>query len=293
MINTAKQIAIAGISGYLGSSLGAALEKKGYLIKGISRQQLYGPTGELALFLEESDVVINLAGAPILKRWTKKNKKVIYESRVATTRNLARALALIPDKKRPKKWIGASAIGIYTCKKIHDESSEDFDRGFIGKLIQDWEGASQDLPSGVNRIIFRIGLVLGKKSEILKKMKWIFQLGLGATIGKGRQPFPYIHIDDVVKAFVSAINNDFPSGYYNLVAPESITNQIFTKSFSGKLKKPAFLMVPSFVLRLLYGKAAVLLTDSPAVFPKKLINMGYDFQYKTIDETMKDIILSK
>ncbi len=137
------KIKITGSSGYIGNQLLSKLKEEGHTVSGINRNLLYGPVENLAAEIRNTDVIINLAGASIFQLWTNKNKKVIYESRVVTTKNLVAAVNKLPENERPEKFISASAIGIYKPGYLHDENSTNFDDGFAGRLLQDWENATK------------------------------------------------------------------------------------------------------------------------------------------------------
>jgi uncharacterized protein len=283
-------IKITGASGYLGKIISEELENRGHSIFPLKRNFLYGPTSELKNELKGADAVIHLAGAPVLKRWTAKNRQVIYDSRVQTTRNLVTAIQEMNPGQRPQKICSASAVGIYAPGKTHDESSTEFDDEFVGKVVQDWEAAWNDLPEPVRRSIFRIGVVLGKDSETIKKIWWPLKLGVGGKIGNGKQPFPFIHEKDVARAFALCLENQKTEGIFNLVAPQKISNKTFTKTLAKQLHRPACLPVPGLVLKLIFGKAASLLLESPEVEPRRLMDAGFHFHYPTIDEAIKEII---
>lgn len=287
------KIRITGISGYLGNKISEELIKQGYEVLGIERKLIYGSTSKLAKEIEGSDVIINLAGAPILQRWTERKKRLIHESRVRTSRNLVKAINIIPQDKQPKKFISASAIGIYKSGFPHNENSTSFDEGFVGKVVQDWENASCELPSHIQKNILRIGLVLGKEAKTINNLLLPFKLGLGATIGSGKQPFPFIHEKDVVSAFIWAVEDLDNSGIFNLVAPESISNKEFTKALARKLNRPSVFSIPEFVLKMVLGEAAVLLTESPEVEPKNLMDAGFEFRYPDIYSALEEIVHSE
>ncbi|MFW5821914.1 MAG: NAD-dependent epimerase/dehydratase family protein, partial [Tangfeifania sp.] len=234
------KIKMAGATGYLGNKVSNELKKAGHVVSGISRKLLYAPVEELKNDLAGADAVYFLAGAPILQRWTEKNKKEIYDSRVITSRNIAAAILAMKPDERPKKVISASAVHIYENGKTHDESSADFNAGFEGTVLKDWENAWEKLPGNVKLIIFRIGPVLGAETEIIKKMLLPFKMGIGGKIGNGKQPFPFVHENDVARAFAWALENENAKGAYNLTAPDMITNKEFTKALAGELNRPAF-----------------------------------------------------
>lgn len=284
------KIRITGISGYLGIAISEELKKQGHEVAGIERKLIYGSSAILTKEIEGADVIINLAGAPILQRWTKRKKKLIHESRVRTTRNLVQAINAISKEKQPKKFISASAIGIYKSGYTHDENSTNFDNGFVGTVAKDWEDASVELSSSIQKNIFRIGLVLGNEAKTITYLLLPFKLGLGATTGNGKQPFPFIHEKDVIRAFIWAVNDLNKSGTFNLVAPESITNKDFTKALAKMLNRPAIFSIPGFALKMVLGEAAVLLTESPEVEPKNLLEAGFEFNYPDINSALTEIL---
>lgn len=284
------KIKITGSTGYLGKIITGELKAKGHTVSGIERKYLYGSVEELKNVLSETDVLINLAGAPILQRWTEHNKEIIYNSRVKTIQNLTKAINELPPGDRPKKIISASAIGIYATGKSHDEESRNFDEGFVGKVVKDWESAWEGLPDSMPLTVFRIGLVLGKNAATIKKLMIPFKMGVGGKIGNGKQPFPFVHEKDVARAFLWATENRSKTGVYNLAAPQKISNSTFTKAFAKALNKPAFIPVPEFALQVVFGKAAVLITESPEVEPKALKAEGFTFKYPTIESTFAEIL---
>lgn len=268
----------------------ANLTEEGHTVTGINRLMLYGPVENLADEVRNSDVIINLAGAPILQLWTKKRKKIIFDSRVITTRNLVKAIHLLPKEEQPRKFISASAVGIYKSGYNHDETSTNFDDGFSGKVLTNWEEATTPIPEHIQKNILRIGLTLEKNSLIIKLLKFPFQLGLGAKIGNGNQPFPFVHSKDVIKVILWTVNEHDKSGIFNVVAPENISNKEFSKAFAKALKKPMLLSIPKFMFKLVLGEASVMITESPQVEPKYLIENGFQFEYPTIKEALKEII---
>ena len=288
-----NEIVLTGSSGFLGKKLSATMLGKGYCIRSLKREYLYLDPAGLALHLKGARAVIHLSGAVILRRWTAGNKELIYNSRVLTTKNLAEAISLLPDSEKPECFISASAIGIYQHDKLHTETSTVYSDSFLGKTVKDWEKASENLPVNVRRVVFRTGLVLDKEAIIIRKMLLPFRLGLGGRIGNGRQPFPFIHVTDLLNAYHNALNNHDFEGIYNLVAPADITNQKFTLTFSSLLKRPALTVVPGWVLRLVFGKASEVLLKSPRVIPEKLLKQGFVFNFPTIEETLAEILLHK
>jgi uncharacterized protein (TIGR01777 family) len=284
------KIAITGSGGYIGQKLTSRLQAEGHVCIPVKRELLNDKTEKISELLAVADLVVNLAGAPVLQRWTTRNKAEIYESRVLTTQKLVSAIHLLPEGKRPATFISASAVGIYRNNEMHDESSKRFDDGFLGRLVQDWENASSGLPENVRRVIFRISLVLGNDSKTIQMMLPAFKMGLGGKIGNGKQPFPFIHVDDLVSAILWAIKNDGATGIYNLTAPHIISNREFTIRLARKLKRPSFFTIPPFALKIAFGQAARLLTQSPVIIPKRLTDSGFTFSKPTIEEALEEIV---
>ena len=284
------KVAITGASGYLGKNIINSLDRRNIEIIRLERKLLYGDIKQLAAQISETDVIINLAGASIIKRWTSKNKAIIYNSRVLTTKNLVKAVNSLPHKCRPKTFISVSAIGIYRENLTHDETSSKYANHFAARVIDDWEDTLVDLPENTRRVIFRTGVVLGKESQFINRLQSVFSLGLGGKIGSGNQPFPFIHIDDLAKAFTEVIFNEKCIGIYNLVAPEQITNKTFTQIFAQKLNRPAVFTVPAFVLQIIYGKASQLILKSPHVIPHRLEMHNFNFQYPTLEACLSEIL---
>jgi len=281
---------MTGSNGFIGKKLRLFFEKKGHQVTGISRFLICGNLQELASSLAESDAVIHLAGAPVMQRWTKKNRRIIYNSRIITTWNLTRAMNQMDADKKPRVFISISAVGIYRSGRSHDEQSINLDPHFLGRVVTDWENASVDLDKRIRRIIFRTGIVLGKESEVIKNLLPLFKMGLGGKIGDGKQPFPFIHTDDLEQAFYEGIVNETYSGIYNLVAPDQVNNEQFTLMLAGKLNKPAFFSIPSFVLKIIYGDAAVMLLKNPEVIPRRLADAAFRFRYPTLSAALDEIL---
>ena len=282
-------IAITGSGGYIGRKLMIKLRKENHTILVIPRKQLYEPTVILDQTLRKADGVIHLSGATILQRWTAKNKQEIYDSRVRTTENLVQAVNNLNANERPHFFIAVSAVGIYKAGESHSESSNSFANDFLGNVVKDWEKASIDLSPNVRRIIFRMGVVLGPGSKTLQSMTPLFRLGLGAILGNGKQAFPFIHIDDVLRAFDQAIKNEVFRGTYNLASPQRINNKQFSRALASQLNRRVFLIIPGFALKLVFGSASRLLLQSPEVIPQKLLDIHFEFNKQTITDTLLGI----
>jgi uncharacterized protein (TIGR01777 family) len=286
------KIAISGSNGYIASSLIPALEAANHTVIRIKRDELTD-VGKLVPTLTNASVVINLAGAPIFQRWNSQSKNEILKSRVDSTGNITKAINQLPANQRPQLFVSASAVGIYAPNLIHTETSSVFADGFVSQVVKSWEKASEDLDLKVRHVVFRIGLILGSEAKTIKNLLPLFKSGLGGKIGSGKQPFPFIHIDDVVNAILWAINNNTAKGIYNLVAPENIDNKIFTHTLAKALRRPALFTVPSFVLKIALSETSTLLLNNPQVYPERLLNEGFRFSYPDIKSCIGQIVQKK
>lgn len=280
-----KTIAISGASGFVGTSLTKFFSNLGYKIIPISREILNN-NNKLEELLNTTDIVINLAGANIINRWSESYKKLLYSSRIDTTSKIVKAINSISNK--PKILISTSAVGIYDNISTYDENGS-FSNDFLSNLCQDWEKEALKAKNETTKVaIFRFGIVLGQEGGALQKMITPFKLGLGGTIGSGKQAFSFVHIDDLLNAYKFVIENSH-EGIFNLTAPKPTTNKGLTLALGKTLKRPTILPVPEFVLKLIFSEGARVLTDGQSAIPKKLLDLGFEFKFKTIEETIENL----
>lgn len=243
---------------------------------------------------EKINVIINLAGSPINKRWSAAYKQSLISSRVEVTKNLITLIKSL--KQKPDLLISASAIGYYGTQnsKYLDENSP-YINDFTHELCNLWELEAQKAEElGVRTCITRLGVVLGKNGGAMEKMLLPFRLGLGGKIGSGQQFFCWVHIDDVIGAFNFLIANKNQQGIYNLTSPNRTTNSQLTEELGKALKRPAFFTVPAFVIKTVFGEMGdKLLLNGSAIYPKKLLDNGYEFKFMTIESALKNIIIDK
>ncbi len=281
-------IAMSGATGFIGSHLTKAFEARGWTVIPLKRPDFGADADPLLRKIDIADVVVNLAGATIAARWTEEYKKEIYNSRVGVTKRIVDALG--KAGKKAGLFISASAVGIYDTKGSYTEEDPNYADDFLGKLAVDWERAALGAgESGIRTVIFRFGVVLGRGGA-LEKMLVPFRLGLGGVIGDGSQPFPWVHIDDLVKAFFAAIESRDFEGVYNLTAPNPTTNRGLTVALAQVLRKPAVIRVPAFVLRIQLGEGAKVLLEGQRVFPKRLLESGFTFSFPSIEEAIDDLV---
>jgi len=239
------------------------------------------------------DVVINLAGEPLDKnRWNEHIKKNIVQSRIQRTRQLIDYIKNVNVK--PQLLISGSAIGFYgnSADALFSEDAEPADHGFTHTLCAEWESiARQAEKYGVRVCLIRTGIVLDGKAGALHNMVLPFKLGLGARLGHGKQWMSWIHIQDVIGAITLLIQRQDLHGAFNLVAPEAVTNNEFTHQLAQTLKRPQFLIMPNFVVRILFGEMAqTLLLEGQHVIPRRLLDAGYVFRFATLKEALRDIL---
>ena len=281
-----KTIAITGATGFVGTNLTKFFKNLNYNIIPISREIL-NDESKLKNVLEQSDVVINLAGANIIGRWTPQYKELLYSSRIDTTSKIVNAINTVENK--PKLLISTSAVGIYDNKDTHDENGT-FANDFLSTLCQNWEKEALKAKNETTKVsIFRFGIVLGKNGGAFAKMITPFRLCLGGIIGSGNQAFSYVHIDDLMSAYQFVIEKNL-DGIFNLTAPKPTTNLLFTRALGKALKRPTIFPVPEFVLKLIFNEGAKVLTDGQDVIPKKLLSLGFKFKFSNIEETLKALV---
>jgi len=277
------QIAISGSSGFLGSTLKKCFEDKGWKVVDIPRFMVTDDQylDSLTRLIEGSQVVINLRGASIVGRWTKKYMQEIYDSRMVTTKMLVNSVLTLNQKDL--LFISASATGIYQEGSTHSETSKKFNTQFLGKICTDWENAAlRASENGIRTVIFRSGIIIGHKGGVVKKLKPIFKIGMGAVILPSKGSFPWVHIQDWCNACLHVINNKSSEGIYNLSASHTTTQKEFAKALAKSVKRPLLFVLPGFILRIFLGKGASVLNRNPAVISERLESEGFCFKFENI-----------
>lgn len=278
-----KTIAITGASGFVGTSLKKYFENLEYKVVAIKREFLKDKD-KLQEIVSSSDIIINLAGANIINRWSQEYKKLLYSSRIDTTREVVEAIN--NSEKKPKLLISTSAVGIYDNEQRYDENGQ-YSNDFLSNLCQNWENEAKRANTKVS--IFRFGIVLGKDGGALSKMILPFKMGVGGVIGSGKQAFSYIHIEDLLNAYKFVIENCIEDTF-NLTAPQPTTNYGLTKALGKALNRPTIFPVPEFVLKLIFSEGAKVLTDGQEAVPQKLLDLGFKFKYNNIQETVDSLV---
>lgn len=298
---TNNKILITGGSGLVGQALSKLLLEKGYQPVWLSRKA--GKKGTIQIFKWDIDkqyidiaafegvtAIVHLAGASVGKHWTTRYKQEIFDSRILSTRLLLNALEKNPHQI--KTIVSASAVGIYPndFEKTYSEEGP-FATDFLGNVCTHWEREVQLLEQvGLRTVMLRTGLVLSKEGGALEPIKKTVQYFVGSPLGSGQQWMPWIHINDLTRMYLFAIENPL-TGPYNAAAPAPVTNKDFTKMVGKVLHRPVVLpAVPSFILRLVLGQMADILLHSNKVSADKITAAGFEFQYPTLGPALQDVL---
>ena len=291
-------ILITGGTGFIGSFLVPKLIQEGHLVTILTRSEKNSNTPELTykswnarempMGIGLYDVIINLAGASIAGgRWTKSYKEKIVESRVDATLACVNYINSSPNP--PKLFISASAVGYYGVKhegEIDEKAKVGTD--FAAEVCKRWEDEAQK--ADCRTVIPRIGVVLGEGGGALSQMLPVYKSYLGATLGNGEQGFPWIHIQDVVKALIFIIEHPDLEGPVNLAGPQIIDQEKFSDLLAKTINKKAFFRIPKFALKILFGEQALLFWGGQKVIPRILQREGFRFDFPGVKEALKDIL---
>ncbi|MFY9143634.1 TIGR01777 family oxidoreductase [Sulfuricurvum sp.] len=282
------KIVICGMSGFVGSALEHFFTERGDEIIALSVRSSTS-VDALSEKMEEADVIINLAGANILGRWSSEYKGVLRQSRLETTRKLVEALKQCMNP--PHTWLNASAVGIYDAYHQHDESSQNMGDDFLAALVRDWEYAAMKAESELTRVcVMRFGVVYGEGGGAISKMLPPFQLGLGGKMGDGFQMISWVHLEDLVRACAFLIDHREISGVVNLTSPEPISNLEQTKAMGRILGRPTLFDLPAWLVKLIFGEGSIVMLESKEVYPRILQEAGFVFNYPTFDSAMEQIV---
>ena len=299
------KILVSGSSGLIGTATTTALKSDGHNVVRLIRPGKAANPDDVKWDpmratvdvpgLEGVDAVIHLSGAGIADgRWTEERKQLLRSSRIDTTRVLVDSLSRL--KQKPKVLIVASAIGYYGSRgdEILTESSTN-GTDFLALVCRDWEAeASRAAATGVRTILLRTGIVLSGKGGALPKMLTPFKLGVGGRLGSGQQWMSWIAIEDVVGIIRYAIANEQVSGPVNVVAPNPVRNEEFTRLLAGMLHRPAIFPAPAFVLRLAMGEMAdAVMLSSDRVKPERMLSAGYKFRFEILEPALRAAVLSR
>ena len=298
-------VVISGGTGLIGKALTTMLTGQGYSVIILTRKpRQAGNNVRYAVWdikkgtmdesvIEQADYIVHLAGAGVVdKKWTEKRKQEIIDSRVKSGELLVRKLKTLPNKV--KAFVSASAIGWYGEDPVVPNPrpfTEDMppDKGFLGKACWLWENSVEELNESLIRLVkLRTGIVLSEEGGALAEFKKPVRFGIAAILGSGKQMISWIHIDDLCRQYLYAIENTSVSGVYNAVAPVPVSNKNLTLQLARRMKGNFFLpvKVPVFVLKLMMGDRSVEVLKSTTVSSEKMHRQGFTFLYPGIEAAL-------
>lgn len=302
------RVIISGGSGLIGRELTKSLVADNHEVLIISRypkavknlpsgvKAIGWDAAALSENFEGADAIINLAGAsiagesPLKMRWTPKRKTQILDSRQKAGKNISEALKATHQK--PEVLIQSSAVGFYgpLADEFVDETTPN-GNDFLANVCREWEDSTKSVESlGIRRAVIRTGLVFSEQGGIFPLLKLPFAFFVGGHLGNGKQYLSWIHMDDMVNGIKFLMDNKGAQGIFNFSSPNPINNKDFSKTLGKAMKRPSLIPVPSFAMKLALGEASTLALDGQRVMPKRLLEAGYDFKYKTLEDTLPSLL---
>ena len=276
-------VAITGASGFLGRALSERLRASGRSVTAISLRTQPPPES-----FAGCQAVVHLAGEPVAQRWTAAARERISNSRIRGTRSLVAALRKHP----PAVLVSASAVGYYGSRGdeiLTEDSPPSSD--FLGQVALGWEQEAHAAEQfGVRVVMPRIGVVLGRGGGALAQMLLPFRLGVGGRLGTGNQWMSWIALDDLVSLIEFAIADAALRGPVNAVAPNPVTNAVFTRELAAALHRPAIFPVPAFALKILFGEMSQILLGGQRVIPQAALRAGFQFRFAELGEALRQVI---
>lgn len=253
-----------------------------------------GDTTEEGPWIDElatCDVVINLAGASIFKRWNNQYKDVMYQSRVLTTRNVTEGIRRSNGKV--KHLLSTSAVGYYG---FHDDEiiDETYPAGtdYLARLSSAWEHEALSAGEyGARVVLCRFGIILGRNGGAMEMLKKVFRMRIGSRLGNGKQWFPWIHLEDLARAYLFILENEQITGPVNLTSPAPVRNVDMTRALNRAMGTfPLVPPAPGFALKLILGEFGSVLLEGQRAEPSILLKEGFTFRYHSIDAAFADIL---
>jgi uncharacterized protein (TIGR01777 family) len=301
------RIVVTGATGFIGRPLVRRLLDSGHDVVAWSRDpskartslparcevERWDPRAEVdPETLSGVDAVVHLAGESVAgPRWTPTRQRAIHASRVDSSRRLVAAIGKLERGRRPGVLVAASAIGFYG-DRADEPLAEDSAAGdsFLASVCREWEAEVETAAGlGVRAAMLRVGIVLGRDGGALGQMVPLFRLGLAGRLGSGRQWMSWVHLDDVVEMFATAVEDDRCVGPMNAVAPEPVTNAHFTTALAAVLGRPALLAVPAVALRVAMGPQSAIVLASQRVKPDAFERIGFRFRHPSLSPALAAI----
>lgn len=293
-----KRVFLIGGTGFIGTFITNFFLERGWrvflLVRNSSKLKKLNPgveiifgdplkEGEWQNLVPHMDLVINLVGETIFKRWTPEYKKRIWDSRILSTERVVSAL------RAGQVLFNASAVGYYGDRG-EEILTENSPKGslFVSELCDQWEKkALEGERRGARILIGRFGIVLGKGGGILSVILPIFKLGLGGKLGNGKQWFPWVHILDLARAIEFLYEKNGERGIFNITSPAPIRNEDMTKVIGKILRRPTFFTVPTLALKTLYGELTEVIMASARVIPERLLKLGFEYKYTSFEDAFR------
>lgn len=300
-----KNVLITGGTGFVGRCLTKLLLEEGYSVSILSRNKkkntatvfYYSWDVDRQLIEEEAvlkaDYIIHLAGANIAqKRWTKHRKEVILSSRVLSAQLLFDTLK--KSNRKPEAFISASAVGIYGSingRAICNEGMQPAN-DFLGLTCQRWEAAAYQFEKlGIRTVAIRTSLVLGENEGLLKRLSTIFKWKIGSVLGSGKQYMPWIHVQDLCRIYLEAIQNPKMQGAYNASISDETTNEKFSKTLAKIYGYSIWLpSVPTFFLKIALGQMSKIVLTGRRISNTKISDLGFEFKFTHLETALRDCI---
>lgn len=296
------KVLVTGGTGFIGKSLVGDLVARGDRVTVVTRK----PEGQASARagvtfvgpgpdLEPFEAVVNLAGEPLFgARWNDARKAEIRRSRIDETAKLVDAMGACASP--PRVFVNGSAIGIYGDRgeEVLPESA-DPGSGFLADLCAEWEATASRAQAdhGIRTVNLRTGIVLGRRGGALEKMLTPFRFGLGGPIGAGKQWMSWVHLRDLSRMIVHAIEREDLSGPLNGTAPEPKTNKDFSRTLGKVLHRPAFFPVPPVMLELAMGEVATVLVESQRCDAAHALESGFEFRFPDLHGALREILAGK
>jgi uncharacterized protein (TIGR01777 family) len=299
------RVVVTGATGFVGRALCLRLAADGAQIVALARSpdaaraklgaeaEIVADDGRIETLVQAvdgADAVVHLAGEPVFGgRWTAARKARLRSSRIDYGQRLVAALE--KAERRPSVFVSASAVGYYGDRGdevLPEETSPGSD--FLAELCRDWEASTEGVSAlGIRRVVFRLGVVLGREGGALAQMLLPFSFGLGGRIGSGKQWMPWVHLQDLVGMIRAAVRDAGWSGIYNGTAPNPVRNVDFTRALGRTLRRPTPFPVPGFGLKLVFGGAADVLLGGQRT-SSRVESAGYAFEFPTLEAALADVV---
>jgi uncharacterized protein len=298
------RILVTGATGLIGSRLLPILVKAGHAVVATSRDPEsiprmsgvlpFGWDGKEMLQVPGAiDGIVHLAGEPIVgKRWSEARKQRIHDSRIISAQRINEYIQRRRPQDRPKVFVSANGVGYYGMRpegiQLEDMGSGD---DFLAGICKQWEDAVRQ--SQARTVVLRIGHVLSLNGGYLGKLLPFARIGLAGPLGGGKQPMPWVHIDDVCATMLWALTHPHAKGVYNMTAPQSITQKQFVKALNKFVWIPSIIPIPGFALKIRFGEVAHAILGGQDAPPSRLLADGYEFGHTDIHAALSDLLRPK